>query len=194
MHLNLEKYVGVYKNVLSDNLCEDTLKNLENCNFGRHEFIDYSGRYSPSNTDPEVYSPHLDPYVKFESYTYEKTIKIFFSVLENYYKNTVNFSWHGGWNGYTPLKFNKYVPSTEMSNHCDHITDIFDGTIKGIPTLTVIGLLNNNFTGGEFVMFEDKIYELDAGDIIVFPSIFLYPHRVNPITSGTRYSVVSWVY
>jgi predicted 2-oxoglutarate/Fe(II)-dependent dioxygenase YbiX len=81
-----------------------------------------------------------------------------------------------------------------MSNHCDHITDIFNGTIKGIPTLTVIGLLNNNFTGGEFVMFEDKIYELDAGDIIVFPSIFLYPHRVNPITSGTRYSVVSWVY
>lgn len=194
MHLSLEKYVGVYKNVLSDNLCKDILINLEKSNFDRHEFIDYSGQYSPSNTDPEVYSPHLDSSTGFEIDIYEKTIQTFFSVLENYYKNTVNFSWYDGWNGYTPLKFNRYTPATEMVNHCDHITDIFDGTIKGIPTLTVIGLLNKDFTGGDFVMFEDKTYDLGAGDIIVFPSIFLYPHRVNPIASGIRYSVVSWVY
>jgi hypothetical protein len=194
MYLELEKYVGIYKNALSDNLCEDIIKNLENCQFGRHEFIDYSGSYSPSNTDPEVYSPHIDPNGDFEIYTYEKTVKIIYSVLENYYKTSINFSWYNGWNGYTPLKFNKYTALTEMTNHCDHISDIFDGTVKGIPTLTVIGLLNGNFTGGEFVMFEDKVYELHAGDIIIFPSIFLYPHRVNPILSGIRYSVVSWVY
>jgi len=194
MNLELENYVAVYKNILSDNLCEDIIKNLEKCEFGRHEFINYQGNYVPRNTDPEVYSPHLDPNGEFEIYTYEKTMKMIFSSLEIYYKSKANFSWYNNWNGYTPLKFNKYVPTTEMTNHCDHISDIFDGTIRGIPTLTVIGLLNDDFTGGEFVMFEDRVYELSKGDIIIFPSLFLYPHRVNPVISGSRYSVVSWVY
>jgi predicted 2-oxoglutarate/Fe(II)-dependent dioxygenase YbiX len=81
-----------------------------------------------------------------------------------------------------------------MAEHCDHIHDMFDGHTRGIPILSIVGVLNEDYKGGEFVMFEDKIYELSAGDVIIFPSIFLYPHRVNPVTGGTRYSVVSWVY
>ena len=37
----------------------------------------------------------------------------------------------------------------------DHIHSIFDGNIKGIPVLSVVGLLNDNYEGGDFVMFED---------------------------------------
>ena len=40
-----------------------------------------------------------------------------------------------------------------MAEHCDHISSLFDGQIKGIPMLSVVGQLNDNFEGGEFVMF-----------------------------------------
>ena len=81
-----------------------------------------------------------------------------------------------------------------MKEHCDFINSIFDGNIKGIPTVSVVGVLNDEYTGGEFVMFEDKEIKLNAGDILIFPSTFMYPHRVDPVKKGVRYSYVSWVY
>ena len=36
--------------------------------------------------------------------------------------------------------------------------------------------------------------KLNQGDVLIFPSNFLYPHKVNSIKKGTRYSFVSWVW
>ena len=72
---------------------------------------------------------------------------------------------------------------------------MFDGQRKGIPTLSVLGSLNNDYEGGEFLMFdEEKEYKIKAGEIMIFPSVFLYPHRVAPVTKGTRDTFVSWVW
>ena len=30
------------------------------------------------------------------------------------------------------------------------------------------------------------------GRLIVWPSNFMYPHTVKPVTKGTRYSIVAW--
>jgi predicted 2-oxoglutarate/Fe(II)-dependent dioxygenase YbiX len=81
-----------------------------------------------------------------------------------------------------------------MEQHCDHIHDLFDGDRKGIPILSVVGSLNDNYKGGEFVMFEDTHIPLTAGSVMVFPSVFLYPHRVQAVTEGIRYSLVSWAW
>jgi predicted 2-oxoglutarate/Fe(II)-dependent dioxygenase YbiX len=81
-----------------------------------------------------------------------------------------------------------------MANHCDHIHSLFDGTHKGIPIISVIGVLNDNYKGGEFIMFDNMKIELKQGDVMLFPSNFLYPHRVEPVTEGTRYSFVSWAW
>ena len=71
---------------------------------------------------------------------------------------------------------------------------MFDGNRKGIPILSIIGLLNSEFTGGELILLEDREINLQKGDIVIFPSLFLYPHRVNQVTHGTRYSFASWVW
>ncbi len=110
------------------------------------------------------------------------------------YIDRLDFKWFAGWTGYTGLKFNKYTKNTTMKKHCDHIHDIFPGDPKGVPILSMVGLLNNDFEGGKFIMFEDKEIKLKQGDLIIFPSSFLYPHEVTPVKKGTRYSYVSWVY
>ena len=81
-----------------------------------------------------------------------------------------------------------------MKIHCDHIHSIFDGTKKGIPVFSVIGLLNDDYEGGKLVMFGDKKINTKEGDLIIFPSLFLFPHEVEPITKGIRYSYISWMW
>ena len=72
-------------------------------------------------------------------------------------------------------------------------SDIFDGQEKGIPILSIVGVLNDNYKGGDFLMRGKKI-PFKTGDILIFPSTFLYPHVVKEVTEGTRYSFVAWAY
>ena len=121
--------------------------------------------------------------------------KIWFAIEQYIVKDFASFKeWFNGWNGYTSIRFNKYDINTEMKIHCDHIHTIFDGNIKGIPTLTVLGALNDNYEGGELMMFGDYKIDLPTGSVVIFPSNFMYPHEVKPVTKGVRYSYVSWVW
>ena len=60
--------------------------------------------------------------------------------------------------------------------------------------LTVIMSMNDAYEGGEVALFNrELVYKLNAGDILVFPSNFMYPHEIMPVTDGTRYSIITWV-
>jgi predicted 2-oxoglutarate/Fe(II)-dependent dioxygenase YbiX len=53
--------------------------------------------------------------------------------------------------------------------------------------------LNDDYEGGEFAFFDRELkYKLKKGSCIMFPSNFMYPHEIMPVTSGTRYSIVTW--
>jgi predicted 2-oxoglutarate/Fe(II)-dependent dioxygenase YbiX len=53
--------------------------------------------------------------------------------------------------------------------------------------------LNDDYEGGDFAFFDRQItYRLNKGSAILFPSNFMYPHEILPVTKGTRYSIVTW--
>ena len=66
-----------------------------------------------------------------------------------------------------------------------------DGLVRKL-SISILLSDENNFEGGafEFKNFENQPI-LKQGSIIVFPSFL--EHRVTPVTSGTRYSAVTWV-
>ena len=41
---------------------------------------------------------------------------------------------------------------------------------------------------------EKKKIRLKTGDILLFPSNFMYPHEVKEVTKGVRYSFVRWAF
>ena len=90
-------------------------------------------------------------------------------------------------------RLNRYPPGAMMRPHVDHIHSLFDGEQKGVPVLTILAALNNDYTGGEFLLCGQRV-GLAAGDAIVFPSNFMFPHSVEPVQTGTRYSFVSWAW
>lgn len=59
--------------------------------------------------------------------------------------------------------------------------------------VTIILNLNDDYEGGNLCHINDNhMMKMGKGDIIIFPSNFMYPHRITPITSGVRYSIVTW--
>jgi len=187
MKTDLKDYIKVY-NSIDKELCTQLLEELKLAEWNKHTF------YYPSVDISKEISEH-EPQVTYTNIPLkEKLMDIVFETLKQYVIEDCNLPWYTGWNGFTNIRFHQYDQNTEMHEHCDHIHSMFEGERRGIPVISIVGVLNDNFEGGEFVLCEDLVYNLRAGDIILFPSVFLYPHRVNRIVNGTRHSFVSWVY
>ena len=85
----------------------------------------------------------------------------------------------------------KYDIGGKYKVHIDHFTE-------SSRHLSIIMNLNDNYEGGDLIFTDQKEKEikrlkLGKGSIVFFPSNFMYPHSIEPITKGTRYSIVSWL-
>jgi predicted 2-oxoglutarate/Fe(II)-dependent dioxygenase YbiX len=184
----LKDYVKIYKGFYESQFCKEIVASIENVNWSTHEF------YDPTTKTNKSYEHELS--VSSENVPLKKELdEKIWQVLSKYvFQDMANMKdWFSGWNGYSFSRFNRYDPSTQMKLHCDHIYTLFDGQRKGVPVLTVLGSLNDEYEGGELILCGEQI-ELKTGDVIVFPSNFLYPHEVKPVKSGVRYSFVSWAW
>ncbi len=186
---SVKSYVSIYKNFIPKDLLKNTLICLDDANWDIHTYYDPSTGNTRSNSyDLSVSSSNV--------YGKQQIQDSFWHAINKYISEDhkeLNL-WFSSWNGYSELRFNKYVAGTSMDIHCDHIQSMFDGERKGIPTLTILGALNDEYEGGEFVMWGDEVIDFPAGAVMVFPSNFLYPHQVKSVISGVRYSCVSWVW
>jgi Rps23 Pro-64 3,4-dihydroxylase Tpa1-like proline 4-hydroxylase len=86
----------------------------------------------------------------------------------------------------------KYTPGGKYETHVDD-----EAYVQ--RSLSVIINLNDNYEGGDLVFTDQKEKEIkrlkrSKGSIVFFPSNFMYPHKIEPITKGTRYSIVSWLH
>lgn len=173
---------------LDGNTCKEIITEIEKYEWNTHTFVYHD----------KVIQDRSDKPCQMQVDTTKDNIIIdaLYSPIEQYVKEKGK-EYFKGWAGYTAIKYNKYTTGTSMTKHADHIHSIFEndiGTPTGIPILSIIGLLNDDYEGGEIEIFEDTKIKPKTGEVLIFPSIFLYPHRVCEVTKGTRYSFVSWVY
>ena len=193
MNSNLVDYIKVYKGFINKELCEQTVLDLNNATWEPHNFAYVDEVGNVKNLGKVSGEKELEVSNDLVS-THFNLMQRVWDGLDQYIRKDFKFTWFDGWSGYSHIRYNRYVQDRLMAKHCDHIQSLFDGEKKGIPILSIVGLLNDDFMGGEFVMFDDHVVELEAGDLLIFPSVFLYPHKVNPIKSGIRYSFVSWAW
>jgi len=174
-----------YRNHLNNDLVKRTMGELLTTDYNKHTFYNVTSNSNHSYDD--------DLFITYNTSTSDEIMKRIWEGIYSYYQD-MNFSWFSGWKGFSKVRFNKYPVGTNMKPHCDHIHSLFDGSIKGIPILSVLGSLNDDYEGGELIFFDNQKIVLNAGDIVIFPSNFLFPHAVKNVTKGTRYSFVSWVW
>ena len=186
MKLNLKDYVQRIQ-LISSEQADQTIKELDQTAW---KDFDYKGSENICVQD----NPSL-PYQVTDA-DFPNLSDTVSKAVDNYINNFLkDLPWFSYWNGKTRFFWIKYPAGSDgMGVHADHVRNIFDGTRRGIPTLTVLGALNDNYEGGELEFWEDEQIKLKAGEALIFPSNFLYPHQVLPITKGNRYSFAVWIW
>ena len=178
------------KKIFSTKFCNKVIEEIKNKNWQKHAWYDPVSEFSYSNTDKEldVLPVSISQQEKFMPFMIEitKEYNEKFSIKKN--KKTVNLI-----HKFTEIRFNRYCEGTVMKEHYDHIYHIFDGENKGIPVLSYVGNLNEDYIGGNLTICGIPM-NLKTGDICIFPSCFLYPHEVTEVKKGIRYSFVSWAF
>jgi predicted 2-oxoglutarate/Fe(II)-dependent dioxygenase YbiX len=181
MKTNLQDYIAIYK-AIEPSIYKQIIDNFNEAQWVKHAYS------HPITQEKTTYEDDLEISYQDKYMDYlDNKIK---DCVNDYLINVVPNSFE--LQEVSKIRFNRYQVGTNMKMHHDHIHTLFDGEKKGVPILSILGLLNDDFEGGDFLMFDAKKVQLKAGDIILFPSNFLYPHAVTTITKGTRYSFVSW--
>lgn len=99
------------------------------------------------------------------------------------------------WLSFQNAQFTTYHGTPDSSGHYDWHEDNCFTPAVWTPTdrkLSCVLLLSDPaaFEGGALEVERAKLPSLNRGDLVVFPSHAR--HRVTPVTSGTRHSLVVW--
>lgn len=188
----LQNYIQIYDNFIA----EDQLKILTKVCKDRKEFEE--GKIVDSNTSPSKLNKKIRD-VKIWNLEHIKTnnfTQIFWTNFFGYtFKRAVqkyakNFDMNN-WFNIVDIQILKYTPGCHYSFH-------YDDSASTPRSISCIFFINDDYEGGN-LMFrfpnvkESINIEKVKNRMIVWPSNFLYPHCVSPVTKGERYSVVSWV-
>jgi hypothetical protein len=191
LHMNkLNSYIRIHDNLIPEKALKNFKRFCENdIEFGKATIVKGDGSvevnekvrnveyYSCSNlADPSFSLVHWSNYI---SYMVNEKIKEYTKVLEINMGVIIN-----------DIQILKYVPGGFYEFHIDHGTST-------PRTLSMIYFVNDDYEGGELhfkLWKEDKIMKIEkkSNRLIIWPSNFMYPHAVQPVTKGTRYSVVLW--
>jgi hypothetical protein len=180
----LQEFIRVYENVLPDSMCDLIVDEYLNSQL-------WKPTVDSLNTRTCMTIP-LSIKNVWEENNYEKREKIDISLF-NYIQKAVSLYYNQyeyfickNDSGYDLLR---YSEGEYCSEHID------SSYVQDARSLSCSLLLNDNYEGGEFCFFNEQLkYKLKKGSALMFPSNYMYPHKVLPVTRGVRYSIITWFF
>jgi predicted 2-oxoglutarate/Fe(II)-dependent dioxygenase YbiX len=182
--VNIEDYIIEVENVVPEWLIDAIFREYENCN--NWEYAGTAGGVDRNirNVDEVALSSpivltqnkEIREYLDKELYECAKV------AIQNY-NNLFPHSAIKNDSGYQLLR---YFAGQFYKEHCDNFTEL-------PRTVSCSFALNDDYEGGEWAFFNSRIKKKPKrGSALLFPSNFMYPHQILPITKGVRYSVITW--
>ena len=187
---SLDKYIKVFNNVMPNVVLENLIKICkESPNFQLATII---GNDSKNVLDKKIRKTftwevkNIGVKSLTEVHWTNFLYNVFNNSIDSYLKNIdVESNWR-----VSEVQILKYNVGGHYKFHVDNALSI-------PRTYSCILFLNDDYEGGDLVFKfpgEDNEYKIKTkrNSVVVWPSNFLYPHSVTPVTQGERYSVVSW--
>jgi len=184
----LDECIFIAEKIIPADFCDSIVQDIETRQWQPHQWYD-----SQQDTRSSFQTKELD--IQVSTPSIHKALVPFIRASARQYNNTYFPSTAVKTqiiNDFSPIRFNRYSPGQIMRPHIDHIHSLFDGKLKGVPVLTFILNFNDNYEGADLFFWEDTIVKVGKGDIVMFPSCFLFPHGVTEATKGKRYSASVW--
>jgi hypothetical protein len=184
--------INVYNKAISEQTCDSAIEALEK-NLGVGLSYNWQPAIVTESNEPllearfcvdfKVGQKNLGERDSNNSVLYDMHESIFQSI----YPCALDYGsyWGVGINYFEAFNFVKYEsPGHHFNIHADH------GPAY-VTTVSIVAYLNDDYEGGElFFPRFDLTIKPKKGDVVLFPSTFIYEHSSQPMISGTKYSVV----
>jgi hypothetical protein len=184
MSFDLRDYIVVFENIVPDELCDEVLEEYNND-------INWVNTTTRGGLNRDIRRCDAidmsNDFIIEQNQEKRKNIddKLFVCAGEAIKKYNEKFERAKiqGDSGYTLLR---YQEGEFYSEHTDHF-------LQQPRIVSCSFTLNDDFEGGEFGFFNrELVYKPPKGSALMFPSNFLYPHEVMPVTRKVRYSIITW--
>lgn len=183
--------INIYKGVLDKTLSYEVINVLES-NIDNEKYQWSQAHVTESDNpllnardclDFKVGHNNLGPRNSKNKELYDMHKKVFDAL----YPASQDYSkyWGVGISYFEVFNFVKYDGINKHFNiHADH------GPAY-VSTVSMVLYVNDNYEGGElyFPRFDLEI-KPEAGDLVIFPSTYIYEHASKPIVSGIKYAIV----
>lgn len=184
---NINDYIHVFENSLSNELCDEIINEYEDDDWKKGTLGDYNIDLNIRTCDsiyiskPDIIEKNKKSRREIDNLIFQSVSKNLFEYINIYSEGKTNIQSDSG---YSLLRYREG----------EYIGEHIDSSSRSPRELSCSITLNDNYTGGEFSFFKGELkYKLNKGDMLMFPSNFMYPHEVLPILSGTRYSIITWI-
>ena len=190
-NLDLSDHILHLKSFIDKDVCNSVMNSLDNLE--RDNSAPYTDGLLNDNADT-----YFDPDIKYIDNVRDR---IFIDGLKEYASKIRPFNW----SYYDTKSFHcsemiirRYNEGSEFKfHHDDIIGEIFPHWFlrrQNILTCNFYFSDANNYEGGDLVFTCGKTFHPSIGDIIIFPSNWMFYHEVQKITKGKRYSGTVWLY
>ena len=187
--MELKKYINIYDEVLPWHVLSSLIEyaNLQNFQEAR------IGGGTDDKINFDVRRTYVFPLNKFAEslsnvHWHNLLLRTFNDKLIQYRKdnNIIDYEYKNIFD----IEILKYENTGFYTWHVDHFSLV-------PRTMSCILLLNNDYQGGNLCFRNpdgsgEWEIEVKPNRMIIWPSNFLFPHTVKPVTNGKRYSVVAW--
>jgi predicted 2-oxoglutarate/Fe(II)-dependent dioxygenase YbiX len=186
MPRDLHGFVKVFDDAISTDLCDKIISEYQDDGNWQSATV---GDGVINDTVRRVTSIRLDdPYIIYKNFksrqniSFEMAESMFFALQR--YRQVAPAMNADANSGYELLRY-------EEGDFYKEHTDSF---ITSPRHVSCSFCLNDDYEGGEFAFFNRELkIKAKKGSLIMFPSNFMFPHEILPVTKGTRYSIITWV-
>jgi Rps23 Pro-64 3,4-dihydroxylase Tpa1-like proline 4-hydroxylase len=198
LQMNISETIKIYDDVVRPGILDGLYQHCKSKDFERAQVI--GGMQGDALT--KVRNTELFNFNSFRLYEYSMNDKIF---TDLHWKNILH--------NVVASCNQKYIQDLKLPNKQLSVVDqltILRYKVGGHYVLhtdyhtsqqrefSFILFVNDDFEGGDLTFADpnfknERVIKAKKNRIVFFPSNFMFPHKVNPVTKGTRFSVVAWL-
>ena len=186
--MSLENYYWYFKKALPKNTCENIIKTYKNKKF-------HKGTIGVKDKDKKNLKTRNTDIVFIDEPWLYREIQPFTNIANK------NANWNFDIDWTEQIQFGRYKKNSHYDWHCDSTTLNKNNSYRKLSTIVMLsnpsdyegGQLKFQFRNNVDPTIEDTLVDGNLqGNIIVFPSYVW--HKVEPVTKGVRYSLVTWTW
>ncbi len=183
--MKLQNYIHTHNNILNEKDHQRFITLCDQFDFGKIDRPNGDEFYNMKNTETCRFHVCLSRSGDEEELwnlchkVMLKTIPIVYSDYEDFLPEEMDL-----YNKYSGYWLCKYPETGRITYHADLNGDA--------GSVTVSYGINDDYEGGELRFWKTIDLEKKSNSVHIYPSNFLYPHEVTPVTKGIHYSIVCW--